>query len=62
MVLPPKVWEDVFQASHEGTKNFLFQKIMGGGSKLEDYAQIMPRFQRSFINDKCIFQLSVGLI
>ena len=58
MVLPSKVCEGFFQkkASHEGT-NFFGQKNYGKVFltwRTND--QIMPRFSRCFINDKCIFQ------
>ena len=29
MVLPSKVWEDLFQASHERAKTFLSKKVTG---------------------------------
>ena len=47
---------------HEG-KNFFRQKIFGEvvlNSRLND--QIMPRCERSFINDKCIFQQSMNTV
>ena len=41
------------KASHEGTKTFLGQKIMGRFVLIwKTNDQIMPRFERSFINDK----------
>ena len=57
MVLPAKVWED-FQkkASHEGTKTILGKNYGEGALNWRTNDQIMPRFGRSFINDKCIFQ------
>ena len=39
-----------------GQKLFYVKRIWGGCSKLEDNYQIIPRFGRSIINDKCIFQ------
>ena len=45
------------KSSLEGTKTFLGKKKYGEivlNWKTTD--QIMPRFERSFINDKCIFQ------
>ena len=45
------------KASHEGTKTFFGQKNYGEfvlNWRTND--QIMPRFGRSFINDKYIFQ------
>ena len=59
MVFPTKVWEDFFQkkASHEGTRTFLGKKNYGEVVlNRRTIDKIMPRFGRSFINDKCIFQ------
>ena len=45
------------KASHERKKTFLGKKNYGEvvlNRRAND--QIMPRFGRSFINDKCIFQ------
>ena len=59
MALPSKVCEDFFQkeASHQRGQKFFGQKKYGEvvlNWRTND--QIMPRFGRSFINDKCIFQ------
>ena len=66
MVLPSKVCEDSF------SKNKLLisgQKLFGGKKIYREVVlnrrtnnAIMSRFGKSFINDKCIFQLPVGLI
>ena len=66
MVLPSKVCEDFF------SKNKLLmngQKLLGGKKNYGEVVlnrrtnnAIMSRFGRSFVNDKCIFQLPIGLI
>ena len=44
-------------ASHDGTKTFLCKNFFGKVVlNWRTNYQIMPRFGRSFINDKCIFQ------
>ena len=55
------VWEDFFQKKLlvRGQKLFWANKIIRGGGGVLNWTtndQIMPRFGRSFINDKCIFQ------
>ena len=58
MVLPHKVWGDYFQAFH-GEKTFSGKKIMAkflilNGRTSNDQIKLM--WEKSFINDRCIFQ------
>ena len=58
LALPFKVWENFFpkKTSHEKTKTLLGKKNYGEVILNRTNDQIMPRFEKSFINDKCIFQ------
>ena len=59
MVFPPKVWKDFFQKNFSWRKNIFGQKAYGEVilyGKNND--QIMPKWGKSFITDKSIFQQS----
>ena len=59
IMLPSKAWEDFFQKKKSfswGNKNLFGQNNYGEVVlNWSTNDQIMPRFGRSFINDKCIF-------
>ena len=60
MVLPHKVWENFFlKKLFMGGTNFFGQNIYGEvvlNLNRMNNDQIMRRWERSLINDKCIFQ------
>ena len=56
-MLPAKVWGSFSKKVSHGGTNFFGEKIYGEvflNGKAND--KIMPRWGKSFINDKCIFQ------